>query len=152
MKKTILFCVLAEFFLMTPAFAYNFSKKPVEKQEEKIAVPEKDSVIPFETTPSKEPLQVFPAKQALKPVLAKKLSVSSNETPSVSAEPEALSKFKAIQNQKEWVAKLKKQLEGETSQLQEMMNSMSQSFRLDVKKLENDSYEFDSKSGKFVEK
>ena len=65
---------------------------------------------------------------------------------------EAAQKWKSLKAQEEWVARLKKQIQGETNQLNEMREALAQAFKLDSKKLEMGLYEFDDKSGKFVEK
>ncbi len=96
-------------------------------------------------------------KKEKNPPAKQKVKESEKETNSTSIEtsveePEAMKKFKAIQNQEQWVAKLQKQLNGETAQLNEMRSSLAQAFSLDVKKLEKDAYEYDMKSGKIVEK
>ena len=77
-------------------------------------------------------------------------TVTAASTPTTDSE--ALQKFKAIRNQEQWVANLKKQLGGETSQLNEMRASFAQAFHLDEKKLEKGEYEYNAKTGKFVEK
>jgi len=131
---------LAMTLMCSSAWAeYNFSKNPAEAEE-------------VETTPP-----AATAYKAVSPVVSQKVSAAPAAAPAVpapaqSAVPEALEKFKAIESQVQWVAKLKKQLDGETSQLNEMRRSMAQSFGLDAKKLENDRYKFDARSGKFVEK
>lgn len=65
---------------------------------------------------------------------------------------EASQKWKGLKAQEEWVARLKKQIQGESAQLDEMRASLAQAFKLDVKKLEAGLYDFDEKSGAFLEK
>ncbi len=65
---------------------------------------------------------------------------------------EAAQKWKALRAQEEWVARLKKQIQGETNQLNEMRLALAQAFKLDVKKLEEGLYDFDEKNSKFIEK
>lgn len=136
MKMTMAAIALMMMALIgSPSWAYTPSKNSFETEGEK-AVPAAKTV------------------PAAKVVPATKAASAAVEVPVAAppAVPEALEKFKAIESQVQWVAKLKKQLDGETSQLNEMRSSMAQSFGLDVKKLENDGYKFDPKSGKFVEK
>ena len=159
-------CFVATLLAMTvcsPALAYDFAKKTVEEPEEKTAVSSTETVVteyqaavpeyqapaPVEAPVKQEPPKAFFAKPLAAPKIA---AVSVPETAAPPAQPEALQKFRAIQNQEEWVGKLKKQLEGEATQLDTMRKSMAQSFGLDAKKLETGKYRFDEKSGKFIDK
>ena len=125
----LLAALLAMMIAAGPASAYTFFGKKNDRETKTVtpppALPKEAGAIPPRETVSPTPPQT---------------------------DPEALKKFKAIQNQENWVAHLKKQLDGETSQLNEMRIALAQSFGLDVKKLEKGSYQYDAKSGKFVEK
>lgn len=148
---TAVIAILAMTLIGSPSWAYTSSKNSAEiggekKETAKPAVLQQVSAVPV--IPA---VKVAPAAKVVPPAakITPAVEVPVAAPPAV---PEVLEKFKAIESQVQWVAKLKKQLEGETSQLNEMRRSMAQSFGLDVKKLENDGYKFDSKSGKFVEK
>jgi hypothetical protein len=67
-------------------------------------------------------------------------------------ESEAAKKWKGLKAQEEWVARLQKQIQGETNQLAEMRKSLAEAFKLDPKKIEQGLYELDEKTGAFVEK
>ena len=73
------------------------------------------------------------------------------ETPPA-VETEAAQRWKSLTAQENWVARLKKQVQGEVNQLNEMRQSLAQAFKLDLKKLEAGFYQLDEKSGTIVEK
>jgi hypothetical protein len=73
-------------------------------------------------------------------------------TSAPAGETEAAKRWKGIKAQEEWVARLKKQIQGETSQLSEMRAALADAFKLDVKKLEAGLYDYDEKTDKFTEK
>ncbi len=90
-----------------------------------------------------------PVKETMKEsFVAKDAAVTAPAQP---VDSEASKKLTAIKAQEEWVARLKKQLDGETNQLKEMRKSLAESFHLDPLKLEKGDYKYDEKSGKFVE-
>ena len=86
-------------------------------------------------------------------------------TAAVPAEPQAIKQapvpapietevgrqWKALQAQRQWITRLKKQLQGELQRLTGLQKTLAQNYKLDPKKLEDNHYEFDEKTQKFVE-
>ena len=68
------------------------------------------------------------------------------------AESDAAKQWKELQAQEQWVARLQKQIAGETKQLSEMRAKLAADFKLDPKKLENGDYTYDSKTDQFIDK
>ena len=60
--------------------------------------------------------------------------------------------WKNLQAQEQWVARLKKQTEGEVRQLSEMRNQFAEKYKLDAKKLDAGAYTYDEKKDAFVER
>ena len=142
MKRSFILALGILTLLGSTAFAaekQSFSKDAVkEKVEEKV-----EAKVEQKTLTMPPPKESKAVKETVKQAAAMPAASSAEE-------PEALKKFKSIQNQEQWVAKIEKQLAGEKNQLSEMRMSFASSFGLDAKKLEKGEYTFDPKSGKFV--
>ena len=78
------------------------------------------------------------------------------QTPAPAAQPpaesEAQNRWKSLKTQEQWVSRLKKQLDGETRQLNELRALLVKNYELDAYKLENGDYEYDVESQSFVDK
>jgi hypothetical protein len=145
--------VMVMILMCSSAWAYDFNTGSAQTQNEETAVTETEVVVPKEEAVVVKEEAALPEEETV--VSTNKTAVSQVPAVPVSAQPagsEAQTRFTAIENQTQWVAKLKKQLDGETSQLNEMRTSLAQAFGLNVEKLEKDGYKFDTRSGKIVEK
>ena len=91
-----------------------------------------------------------PNKTAELPEISPELNAELETPPPV--ETEAAQKWKHLKAQVDWVTRLKKQVQGEVNQLNEMRQNLAQAFKLDIKKLEAGLYELEEKSGTIVEK
>jgi hypothetical protein len=79
--------------------------------------------------------------------------IEKKEAPVLPAgETESAKRWKGIKAQEEWVARLKKQIQGEANQLTEMRAALADAKKLDVKKLEAGLYDYDEKTDAFTEK
>ncbi len=67
-------------------------------------------------------------------------------------ESEKARDWKSLQAQEQWVARLKKQIEGESGQLAEMRGQIAQKYKLDPKKFEAAAYTYDEKTDAFIER
>ena len=84
------------------------------------------------------------------PAFAEKEAVPPE--PAMVSESEASKQWKELQAQEQWVARLKKQIAGETKQLSDMRAALAAAFKLDPKKLESGDYSYNAKTDQFVEK
>ena len=78
-------------------------------------------------------------------------SVAQPASPVAVVESEKAKSWKGLQAQEQWVARLKKQIDGETKQLSEMRRQVAEQFKLDPKKFDAGDYTYDEKKDLFVD-
>ena len=74
------------------------------------------------------------------------------EAPAPIVESDAAKDLKSLQAQEQWVARLKKQTDGEVRQLSEMRQQIALKYKLDVRKFEAGEYTYDEAKNVFVER
>ena len=74
------------------------------------------------------------------------------EVPAPIVESDAAKDLKSLQAQEQWVARLKKQTDGEVRQLSEMRQQIALKYKLDVRKFEAGEYTYDEAKNVFVER
>ena len=79
-------------------------------------------------------------------------AVAAATAPVVGAESEKAKDWKGLQAQEQWVARLKKQTDGEVRQLSEMRSRVANKYKLDPKIFEIGGYLYDEKTDSFVER
>jgi hypothetical protein len=79
------------------------------------------------------------------------LGLALAASPAPGSESDASKAWKELEAQEQWVARLQKQIAGETQQLAEMRASLAKKFKLDPKRLEAGRYDYDEKKDRFVE-
>ena len=78
-------------------------------------------------------------------------TAAATAAPPVTVESDKAKSWKGLQAQEQWVARLKKQITGETKQLSEMRGQVAEKYKLDPKKLDAGHYTYDEKKDVFVD-
>ena len=79
-------------------------------------------------------------------------AAASAPAPVPGGESEKAKDWKGLQAQEQWVARLKKQTDGEVRQLSEMRSRVANKYKLDPKKFDEGDYAYDEKTDAFVER
>ena len=94
-------------------------------------------------------MSVTPAQSAEQKAEVPKQAPAQKAAP---VESEKSKDWKGLQAQEQWVARLQKQVSGETKQLGEMRAKLAAKYKLDVKGLEAGDYDYDTEKDVFLER